>query len=115
MVRDAVKAEISKFSTVAASPQVIRCKAFMRKRALLSCSDKSGLKALGVCLSRHGVELVATGKTAEVLKAAGLAVTPVETLSGSPEAFQGRMEDLSFPLLSGVLFLRRQMRRTNKM
>lgn len=78
----------------------------MRKRALLSCSDKSGLKALGVCLSRHGVELVATGKTAEVLKAAGLAVTPVETLSGSPEAFQGRMKTLSFPLLSGVLFRR---------
>ncbi len=73
------------------------------RRALLSVSDKSGLTDLGLALSRAGVEIVATGKTAQVLRDAGIRVIPIEEISGSPEAFQGRMKTLSFPVCSGIL------------
>jgi phosphoribosylaminoimidazolecarboxamide formyltransferase/IMP cyclohydrolase len=77
------------------------------RRALLTVSDKSGLTDLGLALSRAGAEIVATGKTAQVLKEAGIRVVPIEEVSGSPEAFQGRMKTLSFPVCSGILARRR--------
>ena len=49
-------------------------------RALISVSDKTGLEALGRRLAAAGVELVSTGGTARVLRAAGLAVRG--TISG---------------------------------
>ena len=76
------------------------------RRALLSVSDKRELVPLGKALNDAGAELVATGRTAEVLKAAGLEVVPIEQVSGSPEAFQGRMKTLSFPVCSGILYRR---------
>lgn len=76
------------------------------RRALLTVSDKTDLVPLGRALAASGAELVATGKTAVVLKEAGLKVTPIEEVSGSPEAFQGRMKTLSFPVCSGILYRR---------
>jgi phosphoribosylaminoimidazolecarboxamide formyltransferase/IMP cyclohydrolase len=76
------------------------------RRALLTASDKSGIAELARALHRAGAELVATGKTAQVLKDAGLPVVPIEQVSGSPEAFQGRMKTLSFPVCSGILYRR---------
>lgn len=76
------------------------------RRALLTVSDKDKLVELGKALAASGAELVATGKTATVLKEAGLSVTPIEKVSGSPEAFQGRMKTLSFPVCSGILYRR---------
>lgn len=76
------------------------------RRALLTVSDKAGVAELGRALHGAGAELVATGRTAQVLKEAGLAVTPIEQVSGSPEAFQGRMKTLSFPVCSGILYRR---------
>jgi len=49
---------------------------------------------------------VATGRTAQVLVDAGLKITPIERVSGSPEAFQGRMKTISFPVCSGILYRR---------
>lgn len=79
------------------------------RRALLTVSDKEGLVELGQALSNAGAEIVATGRTAQVLKDAGLVVTPIEAISGSPEAFQGRMKTLSFPVCSGILYRRGDM------
>lgn len=76
------------------------------RRALLTVSDKKGVADLGKALVAAGAELVATGRTATVLKEAGLSVTPIEKVSGSPEAFQGRMKTLSFPVCSGILYRR---------
>jgi len=76
------------------------------RRALLSVSDKAGIVELARSLDASGAELVATGRTAQVLKEAGLSVTPIEEISGSPEAFQGRMKTLSFPVCSGILYRR---------
>jgi phosphoribosylaminoimidazolecarboxamide formyltransferase/IMP cyclohydrolase len=76
------------------------------RRALLSVSDKAGVVELGKALANAGAELVATGRTAKVLIDAGLKITPIEQVSGSPEAFQGRMKTLSFPVCSGILYRR---------
>jgi len=76
------------------------------RRALLSVSDKEGIVELAQALFESGAELVATGKTAKVLTDAGLKIVPIEEISGSPEAFQGRMKTLSFPVCSGILYRR---------
>ncbi|MCM2277528.1 MAG: bifunctional phosphoribosylaminoimidazolecarboxamide formyltransferase/IMP cyclohydrolase [Oligoflexia bacterium] len=76
------------------------------RRALLTVSDKTGIVELASALYRNGTELIATGRTAAVLKEAGLPITPIETVSGAPEAFQGRMKTLSFPVCSGILYRR---------
>jgi phosphoribosylaminoimidazolecarboxamide formyltransferase/IMP cyclohydrolase len=76
------------------------------RRALLTVSDKEGIVDLAQALSASGTELVATGRTAAVLIEAGLKIIPIEQISGSPEAFQGRMKTLSFPVCSGILYRR---------
>lgn len=76
------------------------------RRALISVSDKTGVVDLARFLVDSGAELVATGNTARVLEDAGFHVTPVEALTGMPEAFAGRMKTLSFQICSGILYRR---------
>lgn len=76
------------------------------RRALLSVSDKTGLLDLAKTLSTQNVELIASGGTAKALQEAGFKVTPVETLSGKGEAFQGRMKTISFEIASALLYRR---------
>jgi len=76
------------------------------RRALFTVSDKSGIVELAQAMIHAGTEIVATGKTALILKAAGIPVRPIEEVSRSPEAFQGRMKTLSFPVCSGILYRR---------
>lgn len=76
------------------------------RRALLSVSDKTGVIELARFLAGHGVELLSTGGTGKQLEAAGLAYTPMEKITGNPEAFGGRMKTISFPFASSLLFRR---------
>src|SRR5262245_57729082 len=76
------------------------------RRALLSVSDKTGLVDFARTLSELGVELVASGGTAKALRAAGLEIVPVETLTGSPEMLGGRVKTLH-PLVHGGVLARR--------
>lgn len=76
------------------------------RRALITVSDKTGVVELGLALQKAGAEIVATGKTATLLREGGVRVVPIEEVSGSPEAFQGRMKTLSFPVCSGILYRR---------
>ncbi len=73
------------------------------RRAILSVSDKQGLIPLARALESVGCELYASGGTLKAIKAEGIACRTVESLSRSPEAFQGRMKTLSFPVFSGIL------------
>lgn len=77
--------------------------ALFPRRALLSVSDKSGLIPLAKALQESGCELYASGGTKKAIEAEGIPVLSVESLSRSPEAFQGRMKTLSFPIFSGIL------------
>jgi phosphoribosylaminoimidazolecarboxamide formyltransferase / IMP cyclohydrolase len=76
------------------------------RRALLSVSDKAGLVDFARGLAELGVELVASGGTAAALRAAGLEVVDVETLTGSPEMLGGRVKTLH-PRVHGGLLARR--------
>ncbi|HEX3865762.1 MAG TPA: bifunctional phosphoribosylaminoimidazolecarboxamide formyltransferase/IMP cyclohydrolase [Gemmatimonadaceae bacterium] len=77
-------------------------------RALLSVSDKSGLVEFAEGLHALGWELVSTGGTARVLRAAGLAVTDVSDITGFPEMMDGRVKTLH-PAVHGALLARRDV------
>ncbi len=76
------------------------------KRALISVSDKTALDQLAPVLSSLGVEIIASGGTARFLGSLGIPTTPIESVTGNPEAFGGRMKTLSFAIGSSLLFRR---------
>ncbi len=77
------------------------------RRALLSASDKTGLVDLGRGLVARGFELVSTGGTARSLRDAGLPVTDVAAVTGSPEMLDGRVKTLHPRVHAGLLADRR--------
>ena len=75
-------------------------------KALLSVSDKAGLAGLGKSLAEAGFEMVSTGGTGAALADAGLPVTQVADLTGSPEILDGRVKTLH-PKIHGAILARR--------
>lgn len=75
-------------------------------RALVSVSDKTGLDKLAFYLQQNDIEIVSSGGTREYIEKLGIPVTPIENITGNPEAFGGRMKTLSFQVASGLLFRR---------
>jgi phosphoribosylaminoimidazolecarboxamide formyltransferase/IMP cyclohydrolase len=73
------------------------------RRALVSVYDKTGLEALGQALADAKVEVISTGSTAARLADAGIAVTPVEELTGFPECLDGRVKTLHPKVHAGIL------------
>ena len=76
------------------------------RRALLSVNDKTGLVPFARGLAAHGVALVSTGNTARTIAEAGLPVTEVAAVTGSPEMLDGRVKTLH-PAIHGGLLARR--------
>ncbi len=76
------------------------------RRALISVSDKTGLSGFAAALAASGVILVSTGGTSRELRAAGLPVTEVATITGLPELLDGRVKTLH-PAIHGGLLARR--------
>ena len=77
------------------------------RRALVSVYDKAGLVEIGRDLAAAGVEIVSTGSTAKVLADAGVAVIPVEEVTGFPECLDGRVKTLHPRVHAGILADRR--------
>ena len=75
----------------------------MKKIAILSVYDKTGLIDLARGLLTLDWQLVASGGTARQLREAGLAVTDVATLTGSPEMLGGRVKTLHPVIHGGIL------------
>ena len=73
------------------------------KRALLSCYDKTGLDAFAKGLAAMGVELLASGGTAEFLTKQGLRVKSVEEFAGTTEQLDGRVKTLHPRIHAGIL------------
>jgi phosphoribosylaminoimidazolecarboxamide formyltransferase/IMP cyclohydrolase len=71
-------------------------------RALISVSDKCGLAEFAGGLHAMGVEIIATGGTAEMLKTADIPVRPVSEVTGFPEILDGRVKTLH-PKIHGAL------------
>ena len=78
------------------------------RRALVSVYDKQGLEELGRGLTAAGVEVVSTGSTAARLREAGVAVTPVDEVTGFPECLDGRVKTLHPAVHAGILADRRR-------
>jgi phosphoribosylaminoimidazolecarboxamide formyltransferase/IMP cyclohydrolase len=78
------------------------------RRALVSVYDKTGLEDLARGLAAAGVELVSTGSTAATIEGFGLAVTPIEQVTGFPECLDGRVKTLHPAVHAGLLADRRR-------
>ncbi len=75
----------------------------MKRRALLSVSDKSGIEALATSLVKAGWEILSTGGTARAIRDAGLPVTEVAQVTGHPEMMDGRVKTLHPAIHAGLL------------
>ncbi len=75
----------------------------MKKRALLSVFDKTGILDLAGFLVQQDWELLSTGGTAKYLKEQGLPVTDVATVTGFPECLDGRVKTLHPAIHAGLL------------
>jgi phosphoribosylaminoimidazolecarboxamide formyltransferase/IMP cyclohydrolase len=72
------------------------------RRALISVSDKTGLVPFARGIAELGIEIVSTGGTARELSAVGIAVTPVEAVTGVREMMDGRVKTLH-PAVHGAI------------
>ena len=81
----------------------------MRRLALLSASDKTGLIELAQQLVQEfQFDLISSGGTAKALQSAGLPVTKVSDYTGSPEILGGRVKTLH-PKIHGGILARRDL------
>ena len=78
----------------------------MKKRALISVSDKAGVVDFARGLVDLGYEVVSTGGTAKALEEAGVPVTGVSRITGFPECLDGRVKTLHPALHAGILAMR---------
>ncbi len=74
----------------------------MKRRALLSVTDKTGLVEFAQGLTELGFELVSTGGTAKLLRENGLSPLDVSEVTGFPEMLDGRVKTLH-PMVHGGL------------
>lgn len=72
------------------------------KRALISVYDKTGVVPFVKSLIKLGYEVIATGGTYKLLSEAGCITKTVESITGFPEIFEGRVKTLH-PLIHGGL------------
>jgi len=72
-------------------------------RALISVSDKSGVKEFAQSLAGRGVEILSTGGTASLLREAGVPVCDVSDYTGFPEMMDGRVKTLNPKVHGGIL------------
>src|ERR1700755_2198177 len=74
------------------------------RRALISVSDKTGLKEFATALvNEFHVELISTGGAAKYLREAGLPVKDVSDVTGFPEMMDGRVKTLHPKIHGGIL------------
>ncbi|MBN1689141.1 MAG: bifunctional phosphoribosylaminoimidazolecarboxamide formyltransferase/IMP cyclohydrolase [Candidatus Omnitrophica bacterium] len=76
------------------------------RRALISVSDKSGLVPFAKVLHKQKVQILSTGGTLKVLEEAKIPAQAVESLTGFPEVFEGRVKTLHPKIHGGLLYRR---------
>lgn len=75
-------------------------------RALISVYYKDNLEPIIHHLAKASVEFVSTGGTQEFIEKLGYKVTAVESLTGFPSIFGGRVKTLHPAIFGGILFRR---------
>ncbi len=76
----------------------------MKKYALLSVYDKTGIITFAKGLVEQGFTIISTGGTAKALEEQKIPFVPIQEITGNPESFDGRMKTISFQIESGILF-----------
>ncbi|WP_086312860.1 phosphoribosylaminoimidazolecarboxamide formyltransferase/IMP cyclohydrolase [Enterococcus sp. 7F3_DIV0205] len=80
----------------------------IKKRALISVSDKTGIIAFAKGLAEQGIEIISTGGTKAVLDQEGIATISIEEVTDFPEMMDGRVKTLH-PKIHGGLLGRRDL------
>jgi phosphoribosylaminoimidazolecarboxamide formyltransferase / IMP cyclohydrolase len=75
----------------------------VKRRALVSVSDKRGVAAFARRLHRMGFEIVSTGGTARTLEEGMVPVVPISQVTGEPEILGGRVKTLHPQIHGGIL------------
>ncbi|HHT63692.1 MAG: bifunctional phosphoribosylaminoimidazolecarboxamide formyltransferase/IMP cyclohydrolase [Bacillota bacterium] len=75
----------------------------MKKRAIISVSDKTGVVELAKELVSLGYEIVSTGGTFRTITQAGVEATYVTEITGFPEILEGRVKTLHPHVHGGIL------------
>ena len=78
----------------------------MKKRALVSVSDKAGVVEFCKGLTECGFEIISTGGTKKALEEAGLKVIGISDITGFPECLDGRVKTLHPNVHAGLLAMR---------
>lgn len=78
----------------------------MKKRALISVTDKTGIVDFAKGLVDLGFEIVSTGGTMKQLKDAGVPCIAIDDVTGFPEILDGRVKTLHPKVHGGLLFKR---------
>ncbi len=78
----------------------------MKKRALISVSDKTGVVEFAKNLVKNGFEIISTGGTAKALADEGVNVIGISEITGFPECLDGRVKTLHPAVHAGVLAMR---------
>lgn len=78
----------------------------MKKRALISVSDKTGLIEFAKFLESKNYELISTGGTFKHLKDAGLSPIQIDEVTNFPEMLDGRVKTLHPKVHGGLLAVR---------
>ncbi|EAO55736.1 Phosphoribosylaminoimidazolecarboxamide formyltransferase / IMP cyclohydrolase [Bacillus thuringiensis serovar israelensis ATCC 35646] len=78
----------------------------MKKRALVSVSDKTGVVEFVKGLLEQGIEVISTGGTKKLLEANGLQVIGISEVTGFPEIMDGRVKTLHPNIHGGLLAVR---------
>ena len=78
----------------------------MKKRVLISVSDKSGLTEFAQLLEKNNYQLISTGGTFKHLKDAGLGPIQIDEVTNFPEMLDGRVKTLHPKVHGGLLAVR---------
>ncbi|MCI8336856.1 MAG: bifunctional phosphoribosylaminoimidazolecarboxamide formyltransferase/IMP cyclohydrolase [Peptococcaceae bacterium] len=78
----------------------------MKKRAIISVSDKTGVVDFARELAALGYEIVSTGGTFKTIQEAGIPATYVTEVTGFPEILGGRVKTLHPFVHGGILAMR---------
>lgn len=80
----------------------------MKKRALISLSDKTNVVPFARKLTKLGYEIISSGGTAKYLKENNIDVIPVSSVTNFPEIMNGRVKTLN-PLIHGGILANREV------
>lgn len=78
----------------------------MKKRALISVSDKTNIVEVSQKLNLLGYEIISTGGTYNTLKANGIDVINISEITSFPECLDGRVKTLHPAVHAGLLAMR---------